>query len=128
MNNAPQLQNILTAILVQSPVLLVSLVGCIVVLVKWRQGSRGSVWAMLGFVLSLMLCTLIPVFHTSLQSWAVQQGDFAQRSYLLHVFSFIYAVMRAISYALLLVAIFAGRSLPQPATPSLIPNMKNPYA
>jgi len=95
----------------QLPMLLVCLVGCVVVVVKWQQGSRGSIWALLGFGLALILCVLIPVVQTGVQHWVMQNSEMvSQRAAVLMSVSIFWSLMRAVSYALLLVAVFAGRS------------------
>jgi hypothetical protein len=43
MNNTAQIQMLLSMFVTQLPVLLVCLVGCVVVVVKWQQGSCGSI-------------------------------------------------------------------------------------
>jgi len=94
----------------QSPVLLVCLVACFVILARWKQGSRGLVWALLGFGLALVLSIVVPIAQTSLQRWAIESGgSMASRASIMTGASLVWAAMRAISYICLLVAIFAGR-------------------
>jgi hypothetical protein len=107
----------LSSMAMQLPILLVCLAAGVIILVKWKQASSGSLWALLGFGLALILCILIPVVQTSVQRWVMQSGDIAHRASVFTGLSFVWSVLRAVTYALLLVAVFAGRSTPQAAAP-----------
>ena len=117
MNNTDQIKPLLFSFAMQLPTLLVCLVAGVVILVKWKQASRGSIWALLGFGLALILCILIPVVQTSVQSWVMQSSSVTGRANAFAGLQFLWSVLRAVTYALLLVAVFAGRSVPQPASP-----------
>ena len=93
----------------QVPVIIVCLIACVVIVVKWRDGSRGSVWALLGFVVALILCLTIPITQSVQYSLIKSQG-LAQSAPLVAGLAFLWSVLRAASYALLLIAVFAGRA------------------
>jgi hypothetical protein len=80
-----------------------------VVLTRWRQGSSGSLWALLGFGLTLLLCVAIPAVQTVVQSWVVEMEP-SRRGTLYSALSMLWSVLRAATYALLLVAVYAGRN------------------
>ncbi len=105
---------ILQSFAIQLPILLVCLVAAVVVLTKWRQGLRASIWALLGFGLALFLCFAIPLAQSLAHYWAMQRG--ASVSATFTGLAVLWSMLRAISYALLLVAVFAERSAPQSAT------------
>ena len=109
MNSTDQIKMLLSSFAMQLPVLLVCLVAGVVILARGKQGARGAVWALLGFGLALVLCILIPVVQTSVQSWVMQSGDIAHRASVFTVLSILWSVLRAISYALLLLAVIAQR-------------------
>ena len=108
----------LTRGVVQLPVLLVSLAACLVVLLKWKQGPACSVWALLGFGLALLLCLLVPTGETFAQRWLIESHDTAaQVGWAMTRVSFLWSFLHAVTYALLLGAVYVGRRTPPPAFP-----------
>ena len=101
---------LLSSFATQLPIFLVCLVAGVVILAKWKQASRGSIWALLGFGLALILCIVIPVVQTSVQLWVMRGFGVADRTAVFMGLSILWSVLRGITYALLLVAVFAGRS------------------
>lgn len=117
-NNMDMMKMFLTTFVMYIPVLLVSVVAVIVSLAKWRQSPSGSLWALMGFGLSLLLCFVMPIAHTAIQYWSFHsEGSQAVRMWAFSIFAIIGSVLHAVIYGLLLVAIFAGRSTPTAATP-----------
>jgi hypothetical protein len=110
MNNADGIKIFLTMFLMNLPTLLICLVAGVVILTKWRQGSSGSLWAIAGFGLLLILCFVVPFVQTVLQLWFMHTGASNSRVWALTAFSIVASVLHACIYAILLVAIFAGRS------------------
>ena len=111
MNNTDQIKAFFSMFVTQFPILLVCLAAVIVIVAKWNLASRGSMWALLGFGLTLILCIAIPVVQTVVQSWVIQNVEtIAQRASFFAGLSILWSVLRALTYALLLVAVFAGRS------------------
>ena len=110
-NDPALLTTLVTLLAGQLPILLVSLVGCLMMMGRWNEGSRSAGWALLGFGLSLALCLIIPVVQTLVQNWAVQSGNsMAQRATVFTVLGLVWSVLRAATYVLLLMAL-----LPSPA-------------
>ncbi|HEX3420661.1 MAG TPA: hypothetical protein VHT01_05500 [Candidatus Udaeobacter sp.] len=117
MNNTGQLQLLLSTFAIQVPTLLVCLVAGVVILGKWKEGSKGSLWALLGFGLAAFLCFAVPVAQIAVQGWISHSGHTAiQSASAMAGISIVWSVLRAISYALLLIAVFAGRPTSLPAT------------
>lgn len=116
-NTTVQIKQFLSMFVMHLPTLIVCVVAAVVILTKWRQASPGSLWAMLGFGLALILCFAMPVGQTLLQHWALQSGNQESRIWAYGAFSIVCSVLHAVIYALLLVAVFAGRSKPDGATP-----------
>jgi hypothetical protein len=110
MNNDPvQLKMFLSSLAVNVPVLLVCFVAGIVVLGRWREGGSGSVFAALGFGLVLVLCFVLPLGQTLIQHWVFENGQREARMWALTGLGIVGSVLRAVSYVLLLAAIYAGR-------------------
>jgi hypothetical protein len=101
------------------PMLIVCVVAGVVILVKWRQAGSGSVWAILGFGLALVLCFVMPAGHTLLQRWVFYGGMQGSRMWAYSAFSIVGTLLHALVYVLLLVAVFAGRAKPNAAIPPL---------
>ena len=91
------------------PTLLVCLVAGVMILGRWREGSSASVWAALGFGLVLVLCFVMPLAQTMIQQWVLEEGQRASRMWAFTAFGIVGSVLRAVIYALLLAAIYAGR-------------------
>jgi len=110
MNNDPgQLKLFLSLFAVNVPTLLVCLVASIVILGRWGQAPRASLWAALGFGLVLILCFVMPFGQMMLQQWVFEDGQRANRMWAFTTFGIVGSVLHAVIYALLLAAIYAGR-------------------
>ncbi len=115
MNNTDQITLLLSTFAIQLPTLLVCFVAGVVILGKWKEGSRGSIWALLGFGLAAILCFAIPAAQTAVQGWIKQSGhSMVEGASVMVSVSIVWSVLRAVTYALLLRAVFAGRSTPPP--------------
>jgi hypothetical protein len=113
MNNDPiQLKLFLTSLAVNVPTVLVCFVAGVVILGRWREASNASLWALLGFGVVLALCFIMPLGQTMIQQWVFENGQREARSWAFTAFGIVGSVLRAISYALLLGAIYAGRQKP----------------
>ena len=111
MNNTDQIELLLSMLAIQLPTLLVCFVAGVVILGRWKEASKGAMWALLGFGLTTILCIAIPVAEACVQEWMKQSGwTTAGRASVLAGLGFLWSVLRAVTYALLLVAVFAGRS------------------
>src|SRR3954470_6218372 len=73
-NDPGQLTQLLTMLVGQLPILLVSVLGCTMMMGRWNEGSRAAGWALAGFGLSAVLCVLIPVGQMMVQSWVLGSG------------------------------------------------------
>ena len=92
----------------------------VVVLGKWKEGSKGSMWALLGFGLATFLCFAIPVAQTAMQDWVIHSGHtMIESASTMAGVPIVWSVLRAATYALLLIAIFAGRSTSPPLSAPL---------
>jgi hypothetical protein len=110
MNNDPvQLKLFLSLFAVNVPTLLVCFVAGVVILGRWGQASRASLWAALGFGLVLILCFVMPFAQMMLQHWVFEDGQRANRMWAFTAFGIVGSVLHAVIYALLLAAIYAGR-------------------
>ena len=120
MNNTDQFKLLLSAFAIQLPVLLVCFVAGVVILAKWKDAAKGSLWALFGFGLATFLCFAVPVAQTAVQEWVKQGGhSMMESASIIAGISIVWSVLRAISYALLLIAVFAGRATSLAASRSL---------
>jgi uncharacterized integral membrane protein len=111
MNNTDQIKLLLSMFTIQLPTLLVCFVAIVVVLGRWKAGSKGSIWALLGFSLAAVLCFAVPVAQTVVQDWVNHSGHTTiESASVMAGISMVWSVLRAVTYALLLMAVFAGRS------------------
>ena len=117
MNNANQFKLLLSTFAIQLPTLLVCFVAGVVILGKWKEGSKGSLWALLGFGLAALLCFAVPVAQTAVQAWIIRSGHTAiESASVMASISILWSILRAVSYALLLIAVFAVRQTSPPAS------------
>ena len=75
MDNTDQIKLLLSLFAIQLPTLLVCFVAGVVILARWKQGSKGSMWALLGFGLTALICFALPVTQTAVQDW-VRHSDY----------------------------------------------------
>jgi ABC-type methionine transport system permease subunit len=113
MNAQSYLTMLMSSLAMQLPILLVCLGGGAMILVRWKQMGRSGVWALLGFGLGAILCLLVPAVQAGIQAWAMENGGMAQRAWVFSALSVVWAIFRATSYAMLLVAILVGRGAEQ---------------
>jgi hypothetical protein len=105
-----QLTALLSLFVAQLPILIVCVLGCLVVVAKKNDLGGATLWALAGFGLSIALCVLIPIVQMAVQKWAAEGGvSMAQRASVFTILAIVWSVLRAVSYALLLAAILAGR-------------------
>jgi hypothetical protein len=121
MSNTDQLKLFLSMFVMNLPTVIVCVAAGVVLVMNWRQGSTGSLWALLGFGLLLVLCFVIPIGQTMLQQWVFQSGQRATRMWAFSTFAVINSVLHAVVYAFLLVAVFAGRSKPDARNSAAMP-------
>jgi len=109
-NDNAQLTMLLSMFVGQLPILIVSLLGCVVIAARRNELAGASAWALMGFGLSVILCVVIPVAQTLVQKWALEGGaSMVQRASVLTVLAIVWSLFRAASYASLLMAVVAGR-------------------
>jgi len=117
MNNTDQIRVLLSTFAIQLPTLLVCFVAGIVILGRWKEGSKGSMWALLGFGLAAVLCFAVPISQFAVQDWVRHSGHtMVEGASVLASISIVWSVLRAVTYALLLIAVFAGRPTSPPVS------------
>src|SRR5262249_21863800 len=120
MNDTDQIKMLLSMFAIQLPTLFVCFVAGVVILGRWKQAANGARWGLLGFGLTTILCIAIPVAQAGVQEWIAQSSwTIAERTSVFAGLGFLWSVLRAVTYALLLVAVFAGRSSSPSASTSL---------
>jgi uncharacterized membrane protein YhaH (DUF805 family) len=114
-NDNAQLITLLTMFLSQLPILLISVVGCMMMVGRWNEGSRAAGWALLGFGLSVVLCVIVPIGQLLVQNWVVGSGQsIAQRAWAFTALGLFSSILRALSYGLLLMALYVGGRKSEP--------------
>ena len=108
MNNTKTFSELLGGVATQLPVLLVCLVGIMVALLSWRRAPAASLWTFLAFCLAFFLCILIPISQQTMMRM-MKESSFDARVTANIVFGVVWSIVRAISYVLLLVGVYAGR-------------------
>ena len=117
MTNTDQIKLLLSMFAIQLPTLLVCFVAGVVILARWKQGSKGSMWALLGFGLTALICFAVPVTQAAVQDWIRHSGyTTSENASVMAGISIVWSILRAITYALLLIAVFAGRSTSPPVS------------
>lgn len=109
MSNTDQFQYLISAFAMYIPTLLVSIVACIMAITKWKHAPDAAMWALFGFGLTFLLCITTPVGQFLIQRWVFEAGGPQGRVWVFTVFGFTNAILHAIVYIFLAVAIFAGR-------------------
>jgi len=105
-----QLSALLSLFVAQLPILIVSLLGCLVIMTRTNDLAGAASWALMGFGLSLVLCIAIPIGQTIIQKWAMEGGiSLTQRATMFTILGLVWSTLRAASYALLLMAVITGR-------------------
>ena len=97
----------ISAFLYQLPVFIACVAGIIITVASWRKSPSASLWALLGFALALVLCVLVPLAQQIV--FQLMQGEAMARAKLSSVLSYFWSMLRAVSYVLLLIAVYAGR-------------------
>ena len=109
-NDNSQLTALVSMFVGQLPILIISLLGCVVIMGRKNELGDAAAWALMGFGLSIVLCVLIPLAQTFVQKWVLEGGtSVAQRASVFTVLGLVWSILRAVSYGLLLMAIVAGR-------------------
>ncbi len=114
MNDTKIFSELLGGIAVQLPVLLVCLVGIMVALISWRRAPAASLWTLLAFGLALLLCILIPISQQTMLRM-MTESSLDTRVTANIALGVVWSIVRAISYILLLVGVYAGRKSASPA-------------
>ena len=108
MNDTKILSDLLGAVATQLPVFLVSLVGIMVALISWRRAPAASLWTFLAFGLALLMCILVPVTQQTVLR-TMKESSLDARVTANIVLGVVWAIVRASSYILLLIGVYAGR-------------------
>ena len=116
MNDAVQLRMFFSMFAMSAPVLLVCVIAILAIASNWKRLSTAAIWAAAGFGLALLLCFVVPLVQSVVQTWVTQGGNIGQRASLLGGLSVLWSLLRGVTYVFLLMAIIMGRAKPQPGT------------
>ena len=106
-NDNAQLTVLISMFVGQLPILIISLLGCVVIMARKNElGGGTTFWALMGFGLSIVVCVLIPLAQSFFQKWVLEGGaSVGQRASILSVLALVWSILRAVSYGLLLMAL-----------------------
>ncbi|MDD5263120.1 MAG: hypothetical protein PHD76_14855, partial [Methylacidiphilales bacterium] len=109
MNNTESISFFFSLLMGNLPTLIVCFLAIVTILSMWKEGSSGSLWALIGFGLLFVLCLAMPAAQAAVHAWGAQNGDHAQRLWAFSALGIVGSVLHAAVYLLLLVAVFTGR-------------------
>src|SRR6266480_2372754 len=66
-NDNAQLTALVSMFVGQLPILIISLLGCVVIMARKNELGDAATWALMGFGLSIVLCIVIPLAQTFVQ-------------------------------------------------------------
>src|SRR5438046_6546105 len=96
-NDNAQLTALLSMFVGQLPILIISLLGCVVIMARKNELGGAASWALMGFGLSIVLCILIPLAQSFVQKWVLEGGgSVGQRASVLTVIAMVWSVLGAI--------------------------------
>ncbi len=99
--------------LMQLPTFFVCVAGLIVVVASWKKSPSGSLWAALGFGVALALCFAVPLGQQILVR-LMEDTEPISRAKASSALGLFWSIWRALTYGLLLIAVYAGRRPLQP--------------
>ena len=100
---------LLSQMVMSAPLLLVYLVGMVMAGRWWRRAPRPATFAMTGLAL-LLVATLAGSATQAIFLANPGPGGMASAATRMQVFGFAFMIVRAVGMALVVVAVFAGRS------------------
>jgi hypothetical protein len=109
---------VLSGLLYQAPSLLAGLLGIIFAAINWHRAPRASMWAMLGFVLMMVVGLASPIAQ---QIFFVNRASSPNFIIWLRLASLSFSLLSGASHVMLLVAIYVGRNDPQPRGFAVLP-------
>ena len=109
MSTSDQTQFLISAFALHIPTLIVAIVACILSASKFKQAPDAAMWSLFGFGLALVLCLTTPVGQWLIQRWVFEGVGPASRAWAFTAFGFVNAILHAVVYIFLVVAVFAGR-------------------
>jgi hypothetical protein len=107
----PFLEQSLSQLLGQSPILLVYLIGFLLALIFWKRSKTASICTLIGTFLLLSIDVVSALLNTYLASHAVEYGwsrfEFGR---IMAAVNIVANIGRAVGFVLVLIAVFTGRA------------------
>lgn len=117
MNATASIQFFLNLLLNHLPIIIVSLVACVLIVTRWKQLGPASCWALSGFGLNLILGVAMPAVYMILNTGVLGHLNQTMTTRAYSIIAICSSVLYAIALVLLLLAILAGRSTSTSANP-----------
>ncbi len=111
------LQSFLPNLAYQLPVLITLLVGFIIAITRWKKNPRVSLLAVIAFVIFSVI-TILSVFSNSVLPYILYDNsnmDYATIGIIFSVISVLFNLLAAVSWILLLIALFGKKKTKAPA-------------
>ena len=106
----PFFQQFLWALLIQSPILVVSVAGVVITIGRWDDAPSAAIWSLLGFGLSTFICIGMPAGQAAIQLYMVSnRADPRSITQVFSVVGILWSILRTVSYGSLIAAVFSGR-------------------
>ncbi len=91
--------------MMQIPALVVCVVGFVVLLARGKKEVPGKTWALLGLGLALGVSLVMPILQNIAQYSFRSGSDAAMRAQTFSILALLSSLLRAVSYAFMLVAL-----------------------
>ncbi len=111
------LQSFLPNLAYQLPVLIALLVGFIIVITRWRKNPRVSLLILLAILIAFLV-RILSTFTDSMLWYILYDINYTARVIVSSVLSVVFSLLTAVSWILLLIALF---SKPKPKLPVVEP-------
>jgi len=98
-------------LLPQLPILIVTMIGLIITLARWKEAPSAAIWSLLGLGIAFFLCFAIPAAQAATNAYVRSRSmSAAQVRQIYSTIGILWGILRAASYVFIIGAIFSGRS------------------
>jgi hypothetical protein len=113
--DATPVREIVISLLLQTPMLLVCLASCIIIIMRWQLLRSAAIPAFIGSLLGMLQAVAWPVFWIVLTPLIMKDKTPSQMEMFYRIINFVQTLGWAIATGLLVLGVLLGRSATQPA-------------